>query len=259
MRYLIQLAYNGAAFHGWQYQPNAPSVQQTLSDALSILCRDKVEVTGAGRTDTGVHASFYVAHFDYPGPLPETDRFLLQLNGILSNDLHVSQIFPVDADYHARFSALSRTYRYFLSRQKELFRRDFVHFCPYNLDVDLMNQGASILRNSSDFTSFSKLHTDVKTNICRVSEARWVEESDLLVFTVTADRFLRNMVRALVGTLIDLGRNKISLADLHELIEARNRSKAGASVPAKALFLTDIVYPEPVNRQLIRSEHPFLP
>ncbi|MCF8359604.1 MAG: tRNA pseudouridine(38-40) synthase TruA [Prolixibacteraceae bacterium] len=256
-RYLMQLAYNGSAYCGWQIQPNAITVQQKLTEALRTLSREEVDVTGAGRTDTGVHASFFVAHFDLSKPITDSANFCFKLNSILPKDIVVKQVFPVNDDFHARFSARSRTYHYFISDQKEPFRNDFVNFCPYKLDVDLMNKGAELLKSYTDFTSFSKLHTDVKTNNCKIEEAFWAEKNGLLVFEITADRFLRNMVRAIAGTLIDLGRDKINLTELAKIVDAKDRGRAGASVPALALFLTDIVYPGELNEALIRDEPPF--
>jgi tRNA pseudouridine38-40 synthase len=253
----MQLAYNGSAYCGWQIQPNAITVQQKLTEALRSLSREEVDVTGAGRTDTGVHASFFVAHFDLAAPINGFVQFCFKLNAILPKDIVVKQVFPVNDDFHARFSALSRTYHYFISGQKEPFRNNFVNFCPYKLDVDLMNKGADLLKSYADFTSFSKLHTDVKTNNCKIEKAFWTEKNGLLVFEITADRFLRNMVRAIAGTLIDLGRKKISTAELHDIVEAKDRGRAGASVPAHALFLTDIVYPGELNERLIRDD--FIP
>ncbi|MBN1925796.1 MAG: tRNA pseudouridine(38-40) synthase TruA [Prolixibacteraceae bacterium] len=252
-RYVIQLSYNGSGYCGWQIQPNALSVQQELTSALHTLTRKKVEVTGAGRTDAGVHASFYIAHFDLPLPVDNSENFCFKLNAILSKDILIRKIIPVENDFHARFSALSRTYQYFLSNRKEPFRKEFVNFCPYDLDVDLMNKGAEMLKAYTDFTSFSKLHTDTKTNNCKIEQAFWVEKNGLLVFEITADRFLRNMVRAIVGTLIDLGREKISLTDIANIIESKNRGRAGASVPANALFLTNIVYPGELNNRFFRE------
>jgi len=257
-RYFIQLAYNGTNYHGWQVQPNAMTVQEVLGKGISVLTGQKVEITGAGRTDTGVHASFFVAHFDLPESLENPRQLTAKLNSFLPNDISIIQIFPVDADLHARFSALSRTYRYFLSEHKEPFRKEFTASCHYPLNVDKMNEAAALLLNYNDFTSFSKLHTDVKTNFCKIFKADWIMENGLLVFEIKADRFLRNMVRAITGTLIDVGRGKISISDLISIIEAKDRGKAGASVDAKGLFLTNIEYPEPINSIFIRINLNFL-
>jgi tRNA pseudouridine38-40 synthase len=254
-RYFIQLAYNGTNYHGWQVQPNALTVQEVLEKGVSVLTGQKVEVTGAGRTDTGVHASFFVAHFDLPKILDSPQLLTDKLNSFLPNDISIIRIFPVEAEIHARFSALSRTYHYFISDQKEPFRKEFITRCNFSLDIEKMNKAASLLLQFSDFTSFSKLHTDVKTNLCNVMKAEWKRTDGLLVFEIKADRFLRNMVRAIAGTLIDVGRGKVSVADFISIIEAKDRGVAGASVDACGLFLTDIEYPEPVN-SLFKRKHP---
>jgi len=256
-RYLIQLAYNGTNYHGWQVQPNALTVQEVLEKGLSVLTGQKVDVTGAGRTDTGVHASFFVAHFNLAEGLVDPLKLTAKLNSFLPNDISIIQIFPVEADIHARFSALSRTYRYFLSEHKESFRKEFTTRCHYPLDVERMNEAAALLLNYNDFTSFSKLHTDVKTNLCKVMKAEWKRENGLLIFEIKADRFLRNMVRAITGTLIDVGRGKVSIPDFISIIEAKDRGKAGASVEAGGLFLTDIEYPEQINSKFVRNVNEF--
>jgi tRNA pseudouridine38-40 synthase len=255
-RYFIQLAYNGSNYHGWQVQPNALTVQEVMEKGISTILGQKVEITGAGRTDTGVHASFYVAHFDLPESVENPNQLAVRLNRILPNDISIIQIFPVEADLHARFSAISRTYHYFLSNQKEPFRKEFTTRCNFLLDVEKMNEAAALLLNYKDFTSFSKLHTDVKTNFCNVMNAEWKGKNGLFVFEIKADRFLRNMVRAITGTLIDVGRDKISISDFISIIESKDRGVAGASVEAKGLFLTDIEYPEPIN-SLLRKEFCF--
>lgn len=244
-RYFIYLAYDGTNYHGWQIQPNGVSVQGTLMKALSTYLRREVDVVGAGRTDAGVHASLMVAHFDYDGELrPEvlTDK----LNRLLPPDISIYKVVPVRPEAHARFDALSRTYKYYITTAKKPFRRNYVcrlyGTCP---DVEKMNEAARLLFRYTDFTSFSKLHTDVKTNNCRMMHAEWSQISDdEWVFTIQADRFLRNMVRAIVGTLLEVGRGKLSLDDFCRVIEQKDRCKAGSSVPGNALFLVDIVYPE---------------
>jgi tRNA pseudouridine38-40 synthase len=252
-RYFIQLAYNGTNYHGWQVQPNALTVQEIMEKGVSVLTGQKVEITGAGRTDTGVHASFFVAHFDLPESLANTKQLEAKLNAFLPNDISIIQIFPVESDLHARFSAISRTYRYFVSEQKEPFRKEYSTRCYFPLDINKMNEAAALLLHFADFTSFSKLHTDVKTNLCNVMKAEWKRENGLLVFEIKADRFLRNMVRAITGTLIDIGRGEISISDFVSIIEAKDRGKAGTSVDAKGLFLTDIEYPQPVNSTFVRN------
>jgi tRNA pseudouridine38-40 synthase len=252
IRYFLQLTYNGTDFHGWQLQPNALTVQEVLGKALSILLRKTTEVTGAGRTDTGVHASFFVAHFETSSLIDDSVKFIGKLNGLLPRSIRIDQLFAVDVNMHARFSAISRTYHFYISTHKEPFRDQMTAYVPYALDLNLMNQAAGHLLTTTDFTSFSKLHTDVKTNNCKVIKAEWKQHDGLLVFEIQADRFLRNMVRAIVGSLVDVGRGKCSINDFIMIIESRDRSKAGASALAKGLFLTDIQYPEPLNSQLIR-------
>ncbi|MBN2806729.1 MAG: tRNA pseudouridine(38-40) synthase TruA [Prolixibacteraceae bacterium] len=255
-RYFLQLAYNGTDFHGWQFQPNAITVQEVLGKALSLLLRETIEVTGAGRTDTGVHASFYVAHFETSLRLDEPLKHVAKLNGLLPRSIRIDQLFEVHEQLHARFDAISRTYHYYISTHKEPFRDQLTSFVPYALNLELMNLAAGHLLKTTDFTSFSKLHTDVKTNNCKVVKAEWTQREGLLVFEIQADRFLRNMVRAIVGSLVDVGRGKSSIDDFKMIIESRDRSRAGASALAKGLFLSDIQYPEPWNSQLIRLPLP---
>lgn len=255
-RYFLQLAYNGTDFHGWQFQPNAITVQEVLGKALSLLLRETIEVTGAGRTDTGVHASFYVAHFETSLRLDEPLKHVAKLNGLLPRSIRIDQLFEVHEQLHARFDAISRTYHYYISTHKEPFRDQLTAFVPFALNLELMNLAAGHLLKTTDFTSFSKLHTDVKTNNCKVVKAEWTQREGLLVFEIQADRFLRNMVRAIVGSLVDVGRGKSSIDDFKMIIESRDRSRAGASALAKGLFLSDIQYPEPWNSQLIRLPLP---
>ncbi len=246
MRYFLQLSYDGTAYHGWQVQPNAPSVQQTLERALSTLLRRPVGVTGAGRTDTGVHASMMVAHFDVPADEPSFDAAQLcyKLNRLLPRDIAAARIWPVSGDMHARFSACSRTYHYFLHRGKQPFLRHYSWQLFCDLDFGRMNEAAGELLRYSDFTSFSKVNNDQKSNLCQVSEARWTEVGPAQWrFTITANRFLRNMVRAIVGTLVEVGRGRLSVEDFCRVVESRDRCNAGESVPAHGLFLVDIQYP----------------
>jgi len=245
-RYFIHLAYDGKNYCGWQLQPNGTSVQQILEQSLSILLQAPVSITGAGRTDTGVHARRMVAHFDTAIPDLDTNSLTERLNGILPQDIVIHRIVPVSPDAHARFSALSRTYQYFITYRKDPFDREFVYRIKKPLDIERMNEAAQILFEYSDFTSFSKLHTDTKTNLCKIMKAEWQQENDRLVFTIQADRFLRNMVRSIVGTLMEAGRGKLSLEGFRAVIESKDRSQAGTSVPAHALFLMDIEYPETV-------------
>lgn len=242
MRYFIYLSYDGARYHGWQIQPNGISVQETLNKALSTLLREPVEVTGAGRTDAGVNASMMVAHFDTTQQVD--DNLSYRLNKFLPADIAVQKIVPVAPDAHARFSATSRTYHYYVVTGKSPFEHYAYRF-PQPLDFDRMNEAAQVLFDYTDFTSFSKLHTDVKTNNCRIMAARWQQVSpEKWQFTITADRFLRNMVRAIVGTLLDVGRGVLTISQFREIIEKKDRCSAGSSVPGNALFLADITYPE---------------
>lgn len=243
MRYFIQFSYDGTAYHGWQVQPNATSVQQKLNECLAILLREEIETIGAGRTDTGVHAAMMIAHFDYDKAIDEKS-IVDKLNRLLPPDIAVQQIYAVEATAHARFDATSRTYHYRVYTGKQPFLRHYALRLFFTPDYDLMNEAAKMLLQTSDFTSFSKVNSDAKTNICKVSQAHWVQESEhSWRFEITADRFLRNMVRAVVGTLLEVGKGKLSLAEFEQVIAAKNRCKAGESVAAHALFLMQITYP----------------
>lgn len=242
-RYFIYLAYNGKKFCGWQSQPNGVSVQTTLEAALSTILRFPIAVTGAGRTDAGVHAKLMVAHFDSEEELTDLSFWVEKLNRFLPKEIVIYKIVPVHADAHARFDAIARTYKYYLTDKKDPFNFEGVYKIHGLYDFTAMNKAAGTLFEYIDFTSFSKLHTDVKTNNCRIIKAEWKQEGDLWVFTIKADRFLRNMVRAIVGTLLEVGRGKISIEDFRKIIEAKDRSKAGTSAPGHALYLVDVEYP----------------
>lgn len=244
MRYFIHLAYNGAEYHGWQNQPNAITVQEAVERALSlILKKEKVSITGAGRTDAGVHARSMYAHFNIEEPLESTEWLTERLNAYLPNDIVIFSVYEVAPDMHARFSAKSRTYRYYVTTQKDPFEGIYRMKVSPDTDFDAMNLACRHLLEFTDFTSFSKLHTDVKTNNCRVTEAHWDQTSEThWTFTITADRFLRNMVRAIVGTLLEVGAGKITEKQFAEIIEKKDRCFAGSSAPAKALFLEDVKY-----------------
>ena len=304
MRYFLRLSFNGKNYNGWQVQDNAPTVQKALNEALSIILKQEITTTGCGRTDTGVHASEFYAHFDLNETIalssqpPASDKFpvfsfqlptsnclttydlrlttIYKLNGILPIDIAIHNIFPVKDDAHSRFSAILRTYKYNINQAKDPFNHETCYHVSSKLDVPLMNEAAKILMEYSDFSSFAKLHSYTKTNNCKISHADWtinnsplerlpsregsgvcnsrgvLPDSQLptpnsqLVFTITSDRFLRNMVRAIVGTLLDIGKGKISLKEFREIIESKNRSDAGYSVPAHALFLTKVDYPEDI-------------
>ena len=245
-RYFIKLAYNGANYHGWQMQDNARTVQQELNEKISLMLNHKVNLVGCGRTDTGVHAREFYAHFDLPDEFGEIDDTLaFRLNAFLPPDIVVYHIFQVPQEFHARFDAKSRTYRYYISRRKDPFRTaiSYTYHAPLNLEK--MKEAAEILFSYDDFTSFSKLHTQTKTNICRIMEAKWEEKGQLFVFTIKADRFLRNMVRAIVGTCLEIGKGKLAVEDMQRIIEAKDRSQAGFSVPPQGLFLEKIEYDFP--------------
>lgn len=241
MRYFITLSYDGTAYHGWQVQPHSVSVQEELQKALSTLLREPVEVVGAGRTDTGVHARKMIAHFDF-GEL-DSRQLTYKLNKILPKDIAVYGVEPVADDMHARFSAKSRTYHYFVHLSKNPFLRAYSWQVYGEPDFGLMNQAAQVVMEYRDFTSFSKVNTDTKTNDCTITEARWERVGeDQWRFTITANRFLRNMVRAIVGTLVEVGRGRMTIEQLRQVIEAKDRCRAGDSVPGNALFLVDVVY-----------------
>ncbi|MGE5349893.1 MAG: tRNA pseudouridine(38-40) synthase TruA [Actinomycetota bacterium] len=243
-RYFIFLSFRGSAYHGWQIQPGKHTVQGILTKALGTLLSTQLTVTGAGRTDTGVHASFYCAHFDAArDDLDRDTQFIYNLNGILPGDIAASRIVKVRGDASARFNALSRTYQYTISRVKDPFVADTAWLLYWELDVARMNDAAAILLNHSDFTSFSRLHGSNRTSICRVTHAMWHEEAERLIFTISADRFLRNMVRAIVGTLIPAGRGKLSVTGFESVLNGKNRGLAGQSAPAHGLSLTKIEYP----------------
>lgn len=248
MRYFIEIAYNGAPFHGWQRQPNANSVQQTVEEAMSTILQAPTSIVGAGRTDTGVNARVMYAHFDVDKNIENSEAFLRSINRIVGHDIDVRRLIHVSDDAHARFDAVERTYKYFIIYHKSPFLNNFTYLSPVRLDIDKMNKAAELLKITTDFTSFAKLHTDTKTNICDVKEARWeiydnAYGVDGIVFTITADRFLRNMVRAVVGTLTDVGRGKLSIQGFGDIISAKDRCSAGMSMPPQALFLWDVVYP----------------
>jgi tRNA pseudouridine38-40 synthase len=242
MRYFITFSYDGTAYHGWQIQPHSLSVQEELQKAMSILLRKPMEVVGAGRTDTGVHARKMVAHFDYDEEV-DCPQLVYKLNKLLPRDIAVQQVEPVAEDMHARFSAKSRTYHYYVHMGKNPFLRSYSWQVYGNIDFELMNQAASVLMEYKDFTSFSKVNTDTKTNDCTITEAHWDRVGeDQWCFTITANRFLRNMVRAIVGTLMEVGRGRMTIEQLRRVIDAKDRCCAGDSVPGNALFLVQVKY-----------------
>ena len=242
MRYFVWFSYDGTAYHGWQIQPNGNSVQAELQRALSTLLREEISVTGAGRTDAGVHARQMVAHFDFSVAI-DLEQLAYKLNRILPCDIAVDRVELVDDDMHARFSATSRTYHYYIHTKKDPFSRPYSTELHYDLDFDKMNEAGRILMTYDDFGAFCKSHSDVKTTLCRVTKAEWVQTSETSwYFEITANRFLRNMVRAVVGTLIDVGRGRLTLDDFRKVIEGKRRTEAGESMPANALFLENIRY-----------------
>jgi tRNA pseudouridine38-40 synthase len=236
----MDISFKGTDYHGWQIQENAFTVQEELNKALSAILRENIETVGCGRTDTGVHARHFTAHFDCANKIDDFDYLKFKLNTILSHNISVNDIFKTYQGFHSRFDAVKRTYKYFIHTSKNPFKNEYSTFVPYALDVNLMNEAAALLPGNRDFTSFSKLHTDVADNYCNVFEAEWTQTDDDYVFTISANRFLRNMVRAIVGTMLDIGRNKVS--DFAGIIEAKDRSKAGVSVPPQGLFLWENLY-----------------
>lgn len=245
-RYFIFLSYDGSSYYGWQVQPGKPTIQARLEEALSLILREKIKTTGAGRTDTGVHACFFVAHFDsVKEDLAGNSNIIFRLNTYLPPDISVNEIREVKEDAHARYDAISRTYRYYISLKKDPFRQKYTWQRYGNMNMDAMKNACIYLTKHEDFTSFSKLHTQVKDKICKIYEASWVKEGNILIFTIIANRFLRNMVRAIVGTMVDIGTGKISPVEIENIIMAKDRSAAGASAPAEGLVLENIEY-EPV-------------
>jgi len=246
MRYFIKLTYKGTKFHGWQYQPNAITIQEELEKVFSLILKDKIKIIGAGRTDAGVHAINYIAHFDVNDVISNISKFIYKINSFLHADIVVHEIFKVKDDIHSRFAPISRTYEYRLYSEKNPFLKDTSYYVRFKLDYELMNKAAKYLFDYKDFTSFSKLHTDTKTNNCKIIKAEWERRGEQMIFTIEADRFLRNMVRAIVGTLLEIGKFRLDIEDFKKVIESKDRAKAGVSVPAHALFLTNIKYPEDI-------------
>ena len=242
MRYFLSFSYNGSNFHGWQIQINAVSVQQEIEYALSKIIKKEIKITGAGRTDKGVHAKLMVAHFDAKISNEMENSLLFNLNQFLNNDIYFFELQKVKDDAHARFDAISRTYQYHISSVKNPFKQGLVYYFREKLNLQLMNEASEILMSFNDFKAFSKTNTDVKTFECTITKAEWLSYKDEIVFKIKSNRFLRNMVRAVVGTILKVGLNKIKLVEFSEIIKSRNRSKAGYSVPAHGLFLCEIEY-----------------
>lgn len=241
MRYFIEFSYSGKNYFGYQVQPREISVQEVLEKALSTILREDVKTTGAGRTDTGVHAKQIFAHFDTDKNV--TDKLVYQLNSFLPTDIAVKRIFSVKDDFHARFDATFRTYEYYISLKKNPFTQDSAwQIWKRDLEISRMNEACKILFEYKDFTSFSKLHTQNKTNNCKIYKAYWEQNGSELKFTISADRFLRNMVRAIVGTMVEIGSGKLEASDLRTIIEDKNRNAAGTSAPAQGLYLVEVGY-----------------
>ncbi len=242
-RYFVHLAYKGTAFHGWQIQPNASTVQEELQKCLSVLCRQTVETTGCGRTDTGVHASQFFAHFDTEQPIGNTAQMVFQLNALLSRDIRIYGIQEVHADAHARFDAFSRSYSYYILRAPDPFLQELTWFNQRDFNLQRMNEAASLCLQHTDFACFAKTGGQSNSTICTVSACAWMEEGKSLRFSVSANRFLRGMVRAMVGTMAEVGHGKLSLEAFAELLHQGDRKEAGESVPPQGLFLESVMYP----------------
>ena len=246
MRYFLEISYNGSTFHGWQFQPNAISVQETIENALKTLLKEEIKIVGAGRTDTGVHAKHMCAHFDYSNEF-ELGELKDNLNSFLNQEIYIKDIYRVDKEAHARFSATSREYEYYISLVKDVFNYKTSHLIQQDLNIKKMNQAISIIKDYEDFEAFSKSKTDVKTYLCNIISCSIIEKENMLIFRIKANRFLRNMVRAIVGTILEVGLGKISPEEVQNIIKSKDRSKAGPSMPAHALFLTKIEYPSNIR------------
>lgn len=245
-RYFIEISYNGKNYHGWQVQPNVVTVQEVLNDCLTKLLREEIHLVGAGRTDTGVHAKQLFAHFDLVKKVEDASQFLNRLNSFLPKDIAAKSLLEVGMDAHARFDATARTYEYFVMQQKNPFQENAAYLIHKPINKEAMNQAAKRLFDFKDFTTFSKLDTQTKTNNCKIMKAYWEEREGLLVFIIQADRFLRNMVRAIVGTLLEVGLGKMTEEEFVKVIESKDRSEAGTSVPAHGLYLLKVSYPKEV-------------
>ena len=255
MRYSLHLSYFGKNFAGWQKQKNARTIQEEIEKSISTLLKQEIEITGCGRTDTGVHALNYYAHFDFESDLP--DNFLYHANAILDNSIVLHSTFIVDDDWHARFTAKSRAYRYFISMDENPFIRETSWQTPYQLDIDIMEKASRILMKHDDFTSFARLHGGQKSNICKIHSVDFIVKNNVLIFEIKADRFLRNMVRAIVGTLVDVGREYCTVEEFEEIILKKDRSAAGASAPPQGLFLTSVVYDPALDKLHIKNVEDF--
>jgi len=246
LRYFLEISYNGSTFHGWQIQPNANSVQETIEKALNILLKKEIKIVGAGRTDTGVHARNMCAHFDHNKEF-ELEELKNNLNSFLNQEIYINDIYRVEDETHARFSAISREYEYYISLKKDVFNYKTTHLIQQDLNIEKMKQALLIIKDYENFKAFSKSNTDVKTYLCNIMSCSLVKNENIIIFKIKANRFLRNMVRAIVGTIIEIGLEKISLEELHTILKSKDRSNAGPSMPANALFLTKIEYPSNIK------------
>lgn len=242
MRYLIECSYRGTAFHGWQIQPNATSVQESIEKALSLVLKTKIDITGSSRTDTGVHAAQQFAHFDLDKEIENPERLVNSLNGILTKDIAIHQIRLVSDEFHSRFDATHRRYIYRIQQEKSPFGYEVSYFYKAKLAIDLMNEAGELMKKYIDFQCFSKVKTDVQTFNCKIEYAYWEQQGQNLLFHIKADRFLRGMVRAIVGTMIEVGAARISLADFEQIIVSKNRNNAGRAVPPEGLTLEEVGY-----------------
>lgn len=242
-RYFVELKFKGTKYAGWQRQKNSLTVQELVDKAISTILKSEILTTGCGRTDSGVHARYFVAHFDYINEI-DKKNFIYKVNAILPEDIAILNIYKVQDNAHARYSAISRTYEYIITKKKDPFEIDTALFFPHELNLNLMNNACELLKKYEDFSSFAKLHSNTKTNICKIFNAFWLENNEKIIFKITANRFLRNMVRAIVGTMLEIGQEKINLNEFVKIIESNDRSKAGKSVDAKGLFLIDVNYPQ---------------
>ena len=252
-RYFLKLSYKGTHYHGWQIQDNANTVQQEINTGLSTVLNEAILCTGCGRTDTGVHAKEFFAHFDAENEIMDSNTVIFKLNGCLPPDISIARLWEVPPDSNVRFDATARTYEYVISQKKDPFLKEQSHYLFGALDLGLMTKAAQQLLNCEDFTSFSRSNTQTKTNLCTITIAEWTTGNQRLTFTITANRFLRGMVRAIVGTMLEVGQGKISVADFVEIIEAKDRTKAGYSVPAAGLHLTSVVYPKELFISQLKS------
>jgi tRNA pseudouridine38-40 synthase len=243
LRFFLEIAYRGTQYHGWQRQPNAETVQQVVEASMSILLNEAVSIMGAGRTDTGVHAKQMYAHFDTNYKFDDASDFVFRMNAMLPKDIVIKKLFQVSDSAHSRFDAIYRTYEYWVYESKNPFLEPFAYRLKSNVDFDIMNQAADLLLHHQDFKCFSKSNTDVSTFECNITKANWKSHNEYSVFTITANRFLRNMVRAVVGTLLEIGQGKHPVTHLQEVLESQDRSSAGFSVPAHGLYLTEVGYP----------------